>query len=47
MLLMTGADLYAVLDGRIDLVQLLERKHRHVSQTGEVLIEATRIRATG
>jgi hypothetical protein len=40
MLLMTGADLYAVLDGRVDLVELLGRKHRHASQTGEVLIEA-------
>lgn len=40
MLLMTGADLYAVLDGRIDLVELLERKHRHASQTGQILVDA-------
>jgi hypothetical protein len=40
MLLMTGADLYAVLDARVDLVELLKRKHRHASQTGDVLLEA-------
>ena len=40
MLLMTGADLYAVLDARVDLVKLLKRKHRHASQTGEILLEA-------
>jgi hypothetical protein len=40
MLLMTGADLYAVLDARVDLVELLKRKHRHASQTGDILLEA-------
>jgi hypothetical protein len=40
MLLMTGADLYLVLDGRIDLTDLLKRKYRHASQTGEILFEA-------
>jgi hypothetical protein len=40
MLLMTGADLYLVLDARVDLVDLLKRKHRHASQTGSVLLEA-------
>ena len=40
MLLMTGADLYLVLDARVDLVELLKRKHRHASQTGDVLFEA-------
>ena len=43
MLLMNGADLYMVLDGRVDLVVLLRRKLRHASDTGEVLLEATRM----
>lgn len=43
MLLMSGGDLYLVLDGRIDLVELLRRKLRHASQTGEVLLEASEI----
>lgn len=42
-LLMNGVDLYMVLDGRVDLVELLKRKYRHASQTGEVLFEATRM----
>jgi hypothetical protein len=42
-LLMNGTDLYMVLDGRVDLVELLKRKYRHASQTGEVLFEATRM----
>jgi Restriction endonuclease len=40
MLLMTGADLYLVLDARVDLVELLKRKYRHASQTGEILLDA-------
>jgi hypothetical protein len=43
MLLMTGTDLYMVLDGRVDLVDLLRRKYRHASDTGEVLFEATQM----
>lgn len=43
MLLMSGGDLYLVLDGRVDLVELLRRKLRHASQTGEVLLEASEI----
>ena len=39
LLLMSGADLMAVLEGRIDFVNLLVRKRRHASQTGEILIE--------
>ena len=35
-LLMDGADIMAVLDGRIDLVTLIARKKRHASQTGNV-----------
>jgi len=43
MLLMTGSDLYLVLDGRVDLAELLRRKLRHASQTGEILLEASEI----
>lgn len=43
MLLMSGGDLYVVLDGRVDLVDLLKRKYRHASQTGEVLFDATQM----
>lgn len=39
LLLMTGADLMSVLEGRIDFVELLVRKRRHASQTGRILIE--------
>jgi len=37
-LLMTGADLMAVLEGRIDFVSLLLRKRRHAAQTGNILL---------
>jgi hypothetical protein len=36
MLLMDGSDLMAVLEGRIDLIQLLLRKRRHASETGNI-----------
>lgn len=38
MLLMDGSDLMAVLEGRIDLIQLLLRKRRHASQTGNIYL---------
>jgi hypothetical protein len=38
MILMDGQDLMAVLEGRIDLVQLLLRKRRHASQTGNIYL---------
>lgn len=38
MILMDGADLMAVLEGRIDLVTLLLRKRRHASQTGNIYL---------
>jgi hypothetical protein len=38
MLLMDGCDLMAVLEGRIDLIQLLLRKRRYASQTGNILL---------
>lgn len=39
LLLMSGADLMAVFEGRIDFIDLLVRKRRHASQTGKILIE--------
>ena len=38
MILMEGSDLMAVLEERIDLLQLLLRKRRHAAQTGEILL---------
>lgn len=38
LILMDGSDLMAVLEGRIDLVQLLLRKRRHASQTGNIYL---------
>ena len=43
MLLMTGSDLMAVLDQRIDFVTLLQRKKRHASRTGKILLLAEQI----
>ena len=37
-ILMDGSDLMAVLEGRIDLIQLLLRKRRHASQTGNIYL---------
>ena len=38
MVLMGGEDLYAVLEGRIGLPEVLHRKRRHASQTGDIYI---------
>ncbi|MBZ5497933.1 MAG: hypothetical protein LAP85_16135 [Acidobacteriia bacterium] len=38
MILMDGSDLMAVLEGRIDLIQLLLRKRREASQTGRIYL---------
>lgn len=38
-ILMDGSDLIAVLEGRIDLMQLLLRKRRHASQTGNIYLK--------
>ena len=38
-LLMDGSDLMAVLEGRIDLVQLLLRKRRKASETGNIYLK--------
>jgi len=43
MILMDGVDLYAVLEGRIDLVDLLRRKYRHAAQTGEIMLSASAV----
>lgn len=43
MILMDGSDLMAVLEGRIDLIQLLLRKRRHASQTGEIYLPLHKI----
>ena len=39
MILTDGSDLMAVLEGRIDLVQLLIRKRREASQTGNIYLK--------
>jgi hypothetical protein len=38
MILMDGSDLWAVLEGRIDLLQLLLRKRRHAALRGKVFL---------
>ena len=37
-ILMDGSDLMAVLEGRIDLVQLLLRKRRKAAETGNIYL---------
>lgn len=39
MILMDGTDLYSVLDGRISLTEVLERKRRHASETGDPYLQ--------
>lgn len=43
MILMDGADLMAVLDERIDLTELLYRKRRHASETGNIYLKVNDI----
>lgn len=43
LLLMDGADLYAVIEGRIDLRELLRRKRRQAAMTGDILLTAAEI----
>ncbi len=45
MILMDGSDLMAILEGRIDLIQLLLRKRRHASQTGNIYLKINNILA--
>jgi hypothetical protein len=37
MILMDGSDLWAVLEARVALTEMLRRKRRHAAQTGEIL----------
>jgi hypothetical protein len=43
MILMDGADLFGVLDNRITLPDLLYRKRRHASRTGEIYLKIDKI----
>lgn len=43
MILMDGQDLIYVLDGRIDLLDLLYRKRRHAAETGNIYLKASDI----
>jgi hypothetical protein len=47
MLLMDGSDLMAVLEGRIDLLQLLLRKRRAAAQTGNIYLKIHEILTGG
>jgi uncharacterized protein YeeX (DUF496 family) len=47
LILMDGGDLYAVLEGRIDLRELLRRKRRHAAMTGGILLTAAEILGSG
>jgi hypothetical protein len=46
MILMDGSDIMGVLEGRIDLLQLLLRKRRHASQTGNIYLKLHEIMTT-
>jgi len=43
MILMHGADLNAILDDRITLPEMLYRKRRHASQTGNIYLPVDKI----
>lgn len=43
MILMDGSDLSAVMEGRIELPELLTRKKQHAARTGEIFISAYQI----
>jgi hypothetical protein len=43
LILAYGGDLLAVLEQRIDLVELLRRKYRHAAMTGEIFFAVDRI----
>jgi hypothetical protein len=43
LILADGGDLLAVLEQRIDLVDLLRRKYRHAAMTGEIFFAVDRI----
>jgi hypothetical protein len=41
LILMDGTDLYAVLDARVDLRELLRRKIRHAAMTGDIFLKVS------
>lgn len=43
LLLMDGSDIMAVLEGRIDLKDLLLRKRRHAAQTGNIYLKVSEV----
>ena len=43
MVLMDGADLFHVLDGRIELPELLRRKVRHAATTGKIMLPISEV----
>ena len=43
MILMDGADLSAVVEGRISMPELLSRRRRHAARTGEILLNAYQV----
>jgi hypothetical protein len=47
MILMDGSDIMGVLEGRIDLLQLLLRKRRYASQTGNIYLKLHEIISNG
>ena len=47
MILMDGADIMAVLEDRIELTELLYRKRRHASETGNIFININDILSRG
>ncbi len=43
LILLDGADLYAILEGRISLTEVLERKRRHAAETGIPMLPVSRM----
>ncbi|EKR74693.1 hypothetical protein LEP1GSC041_0094 [Leptospira noguchii str. 2006001870] len=43
MILMDGQDIMYILDGKIDLPDLLYRKRRHTAETGNIYLKVTEI----
>ena len=41
MILIEGGDVWAVLDGRMPLPDVLRRRRRHAAQTGEILLRVS------
>jgi len=43
LVLMDGADLFPILEGRISLIEVLERKRRHAAETGSPMLPVSRM----